>query len=52
LSRATREGKTPRVVRRYSLADPKVRKVMALLYRLDCEPFPDASTLKETTDGD
>lgn len=34
----------------YSLADPKVREVMALLYRLYCEPFHDTPTLEETTD--
>ena len=34
----------------YSLSDPNVREVMALLYRLYCEPFPDTPTPEETTD--
>tara|TARA_R110000787_G_scaffold63679_11_gene144076 strand:- start:170008 stop:170298 length:291 start_codon:yes stop_codon:yes gene_type:complete len=36
----------------YSLADPKVREVMALLYRLYCEPFSDTPTPEEMTDDD
>ena len=34
----------------YSLADPNVRELMALLYRLYCEPFSDTLTSEETTD--
>ena len=34
----------------YSLADPKVREVMALLYRLYCEPFSNTPSPEETTD--
>lgn len=34
----------------YSLADPNVREVISLLYRLYCEPFPDNQTIKETTE--
>jgi len=36
----------------YSLADPNVREVMALLYRLYCKPFSDTPTTEETTDDD
>ena len=36
----------------YSLADPKVREVMALLYRLYCDPLSNDITLKETIDDD
>jgi len=34
----------------YSLTDPKVREVMALLYRLYCDPNSNTSTPKDPTD--
>jgi ArsR family transcriptional regulator, virulence genes transcriptional regulator len=34
----------------YSLTDPNMRDVMALLYRLYCDPISDSSAPKETTD--
>lgn len=36
----------------YSLADPNVREVIALLHRLYCEPVSDTPTPKEPTDDD
>ena len=48
LVKARREAQTIH----YSLADPKVREVMALLYRLYCEPFSDTPNPEEMTDDD
>lgn len=36
----------------YSLADPNVQEVIALLHRLYCEPISDTPTTKDTTDDD
>ncbi len=36
----------------YSLADPNVREVIALLHRLYCEPISDIPTPEDTTDDD
>ena len=48
LVKARREAQTIH----YPLADPNLRDVMALLYRLYCEPFSDTPTPKETTNDD
>jgi DNA-binding transcriptional ArsR family regulator len=53
LARLRREGlvRTRREAQtiHYALASPKVREVMALLYRLYCDPVPDQPR-KESTD--